>query len=174
MAGFKPIPIGIEDFKEIIDMNCYFVDKTMLIKDILDSGSKVTLFTRPRRFGKTLNMSMLKRFFEKTEEDNSYLFDRLAISGAGDKYKSYMQQYPVISISLKSMKQPSFELALTEFKKIISNEFRRYRDISKSDKIFDSDKEDFLNICNRRGDYSMYNTSLNFLSNCLYGCMDKK
>ncbi len=174
MAGFKPIPVGIEDFKEIIDMNCYFVDKTMLIRDILDSGSKVTLFTRPRRFGKTLNMSMLRRFFEKTEDDNPYLFDGLLISEAGEKYHKYMGQYPVISISLKSMKQPSFELALTEFKKIISNEFRRYRDISKSDKIFDSDKEDFLNICNRRGDYSMYNTSLNFLSNCLYEVYGQK
>ncbi len=80
MAGFKPIPIGIEDFKEIIDKNYYFVDKTLLIKDILDNGSKITLFTRPRRFGKTLNMSMLRRFFEKTEDDNSYLFDGFSIS----------------------------------------------------------------------------------------------
>ena len=73
MSDKKVIPIGIEDFKEVIDRNCYFVDKSLLIKDILDGGSKVTLFTRPRRFGKTLNMSMLKRFFEKTDEDNSYL-----------------------------------------------------------------------------------------------------
>ncbi len=167
MNELKSIPIGIEDFKEIIDKDYYFVDKTLLIKGVLDNGSKITLFTRPRRFGKTLNMSILRRFFEKTEEDNSYLFDRLLISGAGEKYHKYMGQYPVISISLKSMKQPSFEFALTEFKRIISNEFRRHREIVESDKIFDSDKEDFLNICNRRGDYSMYNTSLNFLSNCL-------
>ncbi len=174
MNELKSIPIGIEDFKEIIDKNHYFVDKTLLIKDVLDNGSKITLFTRPRRFGKTLNMSILRRFFEKTEEDNSYLFDRLLISGAGEKYHKYMGQYPVISISLKSMKQPSFEFALTEFKRIISNEFRRHREIVESDKIFDSDKEDFLNICNRRGDYSMYNTSLNFLSNCLYEVYGQK
>ena len=86
MNEYKPIPIGIEDFKEIIDRDCYFVDKTFMIKDILDSGAKVTLFTRPRRFGKTLNMSMIRRYFEKTEEDNYYLFDGLAISGAGEKY----------------------------------------------------------------------------------------
>ena len=67
MAELKKIPIGIEDFKEIIEKNCYFVDKTLMIKDILDSGAKVTLFTRPRRFGKTLNMSMFQRFFEKTD-----------------------------------------------------------------------------------------------------------
>ena len=174
MNELKSIPIGIEDFKEIIDKNHYFVDKTLLIKNVLDNGSKITLFTRPRRFGKTLNMSILRRFFEKTEEDNSYLFDRLLISGAGEKYYKYMGQYPVISISLKSMKQPSFEFALTEFKRIISNEFRRHREIAESDKIFDSDKEDFLNICNRRGDYSMYNTSLNFLSNCLYEVYGQK
>ena len=71
----KAIPIGIEDFKEVIDKNYYLVDKTLLVKDILDGGAKVTLFTRPRRFGKTLNMSMLKRYFEKTDDDNSYLFD---------------------------------------------------------------------------------------------------
>ena len=174
MNELKSIPIGIEDFKEIIDKDYYFVDKTLLIKGVLDNGSKITLFTRPRRFGKTLNMSILRRFFEKTEEDNSYLFDRLLISGAGEKYHKYMGQYPVISISLKSMKQPSFEFALTEFKRIISNEFRRHREIVESDKIFDSDKEDFLNICNRRGDYSMYNTSLNFLSNCLYEVYGQK
>ena len=86
----KKIPIGIEDFKEIIDKNCYFVDKSLMIRDILDSGSKVTLFTRPRRFGKTLNMSMLRYFFEKSEQDNSYLFDDLEISKAGEKYLSHM------------------------------------------------------------------------------------
>lgn len=106
MANFKPIPIGIEDFKRLVDSGYSFVDKTLMIKDLLDSNALVTLFTRPRRFGKTLNMSMLRRFFEKTEEDNSYLFDGLAITETGDKYRKYMGQYPVISISLKGMKQP--------------------------------------------------------------------
>lgn len=92
----KAIPIGIEDFKDLIDKNCYFVDKTLLVKDIIDAGTKVTLFTRPRRFGKTLNMSMLRRFFEKTEQDNSYIFDGLKISDIGEKYKSYNGKIPVI------------------------------------------------------------------------------
>ena len=115
----KAIPIGIEDFKVLIDRQCYLVDKTLMIKELIDSSAMVTLFTRPRRFGKTLNMSMLKRYFEKTDDDNSYLFDGLKISEAGEKYRQYMGQYPVISISLKGMKQPTFELSLIEFKKII-------------------------------------------------------
>ena len=99
---FKPIPIGIEDFKRLVDNGCYFVDKTLMIKDIIDIKSSVNLFTRPRRFGKTLNMSMIQRYFEKTEEDNAYLFEGLNISKAGEKYKKYQGQYPVITLSLKS------------------------------------------------------------------------
>ena len=76
----KPLPIGIEDFKEVIDSGYYFVDKTLMIKDLIMSRAKVGLFTRPRRFGKTLNMSMIQYFFEKTDESNVYLFDDLKIS----------------------------------------------------------------------------------------------
>ena len=103
MPELKAIPIGKEDFKEIIDDNCYFIDKTLLIRDIIDSGAKVSIFTRPRRFGKTLNMSILRRYFEKTEQDNSYLFEGLKISQAGEKYLSHLGQYPVIFLSLKDV-----------------------------------------------------------------------
>ncbi|MDE6424658.1 MAG: ATP-binding protein [Ruminococcus sp.] len=174
MAGFKPIPIGIEDFKEIIDMNCYFVDKTMLIGDILDSGSKVTLFTRPRRFGKTLNMSMLRRYFEKTEGDNSYLFDGLAISGAGDKYKSYMQQYPVINISLKSMKQPTWEEAFSQFKEIIANEFERHQEILKFASISGRKRKRIQGVLEDTADDTVYLTTLKLISDCLYEVYNKK
>lgn len=174
MPELKAIPIGKEDFKEIIDDNCYFVDKTLLIRDIIDSGAKVSLFTRPRRFGKTLNMSMLRRYFEKTEQDNSYLFNGLKISQAGEKYLSHLGQYPVICISLKSMKQPDFNSAFEEFKKIVSDEVRRHSELLSSEKIFESDKEEFLNICNRKGVYSTYNTALKFLSDRLYEVHGKK
>ena len=83
----KPLPIGIEDFKEVIDLKYYFVDKTLMIKELFESQVKIGLFTRPRRFGKTLNMSMLQRFFENTEESNAYLFDSLKIS----EYPEYMK-----------------------------------------------------------------------------------
>ena len=131
MNDCKAIPIGLEEFKEIINRNGYLVDKTLLIKDILDVGAKVTLFTRPRRFGKTLNMSMLKRYFEKTKEDNSYLFEELKISEAGEKYRQYTGQYPIISISFKGMKQPTWEQTFIQFKEIIANEFERHQEILK-------------------------------------------
>ena len=120
----KIISIGMEDFKEIINKNGYFVDKTRMLQQLLDSNSKVTLFTRPRRFGKTLNLSMIRRFFEDermadgTTVDNRKLFDGLAISRCGEKYLQHQQQYPVISLSLKSAKQPNYELAYGMLKKI--------------------------------------------------------
>ena len=173
MSERKKVPIGIEDFKEIIDRECYFVDKSLMIRDILDSGAKVTLFTRPRRFGKTLNMSMLRYFFEKSEQDNTYLFNDLAVSKAGEKYLSHMGQYPVISISLKGMKQADYKTAFIEFKKIISKEFRRHDELLLSDKVYDSDKETFLKICNNSGDYTDYNSALRFLADMLKEAYNK-
>ena len=101
----KKIPIGIEDFKRLIDKGCYFVDKSLLIQDILDSGADVHLFTRPRRFGKTLNQSMIQYFFEKQETDNSYLFEGLNISRAGEEYMEHQGKYAVITLSFKGMKK---------------------------------------------------------------------
>lgn len=170
----KAIPIGIEDFKEMIDKNCYLVDKTLLIKDIIDMGAKVTLFTRPRRFGKTLNMSMLRRFFEKTEEDNSYLFDGLKISETGEKYRQYMGQYPVISVSLKSMKQSDYQEAFSEFKNMISKELWRHKELLVSDKLMPLSRNKLKMICNDTADDSVYKTSLKLLSDCLYEVYGKK
>lgn len=174
MNEYKSIPIGMEDFKEVIDRNCYLVDKSLLIKDILDSGAKVTLFTRPRRFGKTLNMSMLRRFFEKTEEDNSYLFDGLAITKAGSKYQSHMGQYPVISISLKSMKQSDYQEAFSEFKNMISKEIWRHKELLVADKLMPLNRKKLEMICNDTADNSVYNTALKLLSDCLYEVYGKK
>ena len=110
----KRISTGIENFKELLDNNYYYVDKTKLIEDVL--SDKVTLYTRPRRFGKTLNMSMLYYFFSNKEKENAYLFDGLYISKQQEA-KSYQNQYPVIFLSLKDMKiQVYLILELTNIK----------------------------------------------------------
>ena len=115
----KKISIGVEDFKTLLDWDGYFVDKTLMIRDLIERNAVVTLFTRPRRFGKTLNQFMLRRFFEEelTAEgekiENGYLFDGLEISRCGEKYFCYQQKYPVIFMSLKSAKQPDFHTAYT-------------------------------------------------------------
>ena len=108
---WTPLPVGVENFEEIITKDYYYVDKTLLIRDLIDLRGKVNLFTRPHRFGKTLNMSMLRYFFEKSQEDRSRLFAGTKIMEAGEKYLKEFGQYPVISLSLKSMKQGSYESA---------------------------------------------------------------
>ena len=170
----KPIPIGVENFKDIITSDYYYTDKTLLIRDLLDSGAKVSLFTRPRRFGKTLNMSMLRYFFEKTEEDNSYLFDGLKISNAGEKYMSYCGQYPVISISLKGMEKETFQKNMELFRTLIADEFERHHDILESDRVTARRKRHFENICNEEASDTIYESSLKILTDCLYAVHQKK
>ena len=99
----KELPVGVEDFKTMIDCNYYFVDKSLLLRDLMYRFGKVTLFTRPRRFGKTLNMSMIRYFFERSEEDTSYLFKNLAVAEADEQYMKHQGQYPVISITMKDI-----------------------------------------------------------------------
>lgn len=162
----KPLPIGIEDFKEVIDSGYYFVDKTLMIKDLIANKVKVGLFTRPRRFGKTLNMSMIQRFFEKTDESNAYLFDGLKIS----EYPECMQyqgQSPVISLSLKSMKQGSYKDAFHMFKVLIAREYDRHQDILKSGKISDSERDLFHSILTQKAEDAFYLDSIKFLSDIM-------
>ena len=166
MMERKPLPIGIEDFKRLIDDKYYFVDKTLMIKELIESQTIVGLFTKPRRFGKTLNMSMIQRFFEKTAESNAYLFDRLKIS----EYPECMQyqgQYPVISISLKSMKQGSYKDAFHMFKVLIAREYDRHKVILKSGKISDSERDLFHSILTQRAEDAFYLDSIKFLSDIM-------
>ena len=174
MSNFKPLPIGVEDFKKLLTKGYYYVDKTLFIKELLDKKGDVNLYTRPRRFGKTLNLSMLQYYFEKTEEDNSYLFKDLDIGKSGEEYAEYMAQYPVINISLKSMKKPSYEFAFAEFKRIMSKEFDRHSDVIKSDKLSQLEKEEFENIHNKKAEEVTYFSSISFLSDCLYKAYNKK
>lgn len=162
----KPLPIGVEDFKRLVDNGYYFVDKTLMIKELLENKETVNLFTRPRRFGKTLNMSMLQRFFEATEKSNAYLFDGLKIA-AYPEYMAYQGQYPVISISLKSMKQASYTDAFYMYKNLIAKEYEKHKIILESNKILDSEKEVFQNIMEQRADQNVYLNSIRTLSDIL-------
>ena len=169
----KPLPIGIDNFEMLITRGYYFVDKTLLIKDLLDNKAAVNLFTRPRRFGKTLNMSMLQYYFEDRRDeftgekiDNSYLFEGLNIKVEGEKYTKDMGKYPVINLSLKSAKQRSLDLAFQCIREEISNEFKRHKYIIESD-LLKAEKEHFMKIVNNDKDMSLYITALKFLSDCL-------
>ena len=176
----KPLPIGIDNFEMLITRGYYFVDKTLLIKDLLDNKAAVNLFTRPRRFGKTLNISMLQYYFEDRRDeltgekiDNSYLFEGLNIESAGEKYTKDIGKYPVINLSLKSSKQGSLDLAVQCIREEISNEFKRHKYIIESD-VLKSEKEHFMKIVNNDKDMSLYITALKFLSDCLNKYHNKK
>ena len=121
----KKLPIGIENFSEFFSEDFYYVDKTLFIKELLQNWGKVNLFTRPRRFGKTLNMSMLKCFFEI--EGDPVLFEGLKIMQERDLCEKYMGKFPVISISLKSVGGLDFKAASAALKTVIGNEVIRFQ-----------------------------------------------
>ena len=162
----KLIPIGIENFKEMIDKNAYYVDKTNLIENVLNEQS--LFFTRPRRFGKTLNMSMLYYFFSIKEKENAYLFDGLNISKNKEAIK-HQNKYPTIFISLKEMKVSSMEVQLLKFSSIIARLLDQFEDILDND-IFNEREKILLNK------YHMNTASKNELSESLLNisiCLEK-
>lgn len=135
----KKLPIGIENFEEFSTENFYYADKTLFIKELLQNWGKVNLFTRPRRFGKSLNMSMLKCFFEIGS--NPLLFDGLKIIQEKELCEKYMGKFPVISISLKSVDGLKYETAVAALRRVIGNEARRFSFLSDSDRLGPDDKE---------------------------------
>ena len=136
----KLIPTGIENFKELIDKDYYYIDKTNLIANIINE--KVVLYTRPRRFGKTLNMSMLYYFFSIKEKENAYLFNDLNISKNKDALK-HQNQYPTIFVSLKDMKNSSYEKQMNQFKEVICLCAKNFLELLNSDILLDSEKKLF-------------------------------
>ena len=170
----KKIAIGVEDFKTIINKNGYFVDKTLMIQKLIESQAMVTLFMRPRRFGKTLNQFMIRRFFEDERTrsgeriDNGYLFDGLKITACGEEVLQHQQQYPVIFLSLKSAKQPNFEEAYKKICRALAEEFRRHQYLLEGNSLADDQKIMFQKIMAEQADYSAYNDALKFLSECLW------
>ena len=141
------LPMGIENFREIRTGGFYYVDKTGLIKTLLENPGKVNLFTRPRRFGKTLNMSMLKYFFEAGSDvmpfDNGTLFEELEISKEKELREEYMGKFPVISITLKGATGESFEDAKVMLRRIIGKEAMRFRFLLESDRIDDAERSQY-------------------------------
>ena len=140
-----PLPIGSTDYREICDQY-YYVDKTLMLKDILDDSSSFVLFTRPRRFGKTLNMDMLRTFFEKTDEDTSRYFTDKKIWAQGEEYTCHQGKYPVIFLSFKDAKQNTWEEMYAEIQETIKDEFYRHYELMDSDKV--KDKAYFQSILN--------------------------
>ena len=160
----KAIPVGIEDFKELIQDEYYYVDKTLLIDEMLMNKSKVTLFTRPRRFGKTLNMSMLKYFFDvEDKEENKKLFENLKVSDS--EYMSEQGKYPVIFISLKDLKGDTWEECLKRLKLFIFDLYVEFEYIR--EKMNEWDKKKFEKVLYEKEDAD-YIMSLKFLSDSLY------
>ncbi len=180
MSEYKPLPVGVDNFEKLITDGYYFVDKTLLIKELLDKKGEVNLFTRPRRFGKTLNISMLQYFFEDAREndgrkrDNRSLFEGLRIMEEGEKYLSKFGKYPVISLSLKSAKQPNFEEAYMALRTEIAGEFKRHSFIAEHECLFPDEKELFLKLMLQKGEKAEYNQSLKFLSSCMKKYYGKK
>ncbi len=136
-----PLPVGVSDYR-LASTEYYYIDKTMMLKDFIDERPMVTLFTRPRRFGKTLNMDMLRTFFEKTNEDTSKYFKDKKIWEQGEYYRSFQGKYPVIFITLKDVKHNSWDNTFVNIGSIISSEYCRHSDLSKSPKL-DKKQKDF-------------------------------
>lgn len=144
--GRKKLPVGIENFEEFSTENFYYVDKTMFIAELLQNWGKVNLFTRPRRFGKSLNMSMLKCFFEIGGDQT--LFDGLKITEEKSLCEEYMGRFPVISISLKSIDGPDFEAASAALRTVIGDEAGRFRFLRESSSLDEEEKNAYVRLIN--------------------------
>lgn len=163
----KPLPIGISDFK-LATTDYYYVDKTLLIRDFIDSKPMVSLFTRPRRFGKTLNMDMLRVFFEKNDEDTSIYFQDKLIWQCGEEYTAYQGKYPVIFLTFKDVKCSDWSETFNKISKLISFEFLRHIELETSDKLNSYEKEQFALIANGNATEIDYQMSLQLLSLLLH------
>ena len=176
---YKPVPVGVDNFAHLITRGYYFIDKTWFIKELLDKKAEVNLLTRPRRFGKTLNMSMLQYFFEDmrtddgTKKDNTYLFEHMKIMEAGEAYLAHMGNYPVINLTLKDAKQPDFLLAYEALKWQIADEYARHQYILQDERLT-AERDAYMEIRMRKADRSAYNNSIKFLSQCLEKYYGKK
>lgn len=160
----KKLPVGINDFKKIIEKNYYYIDKTLFIEELLEKRAKVTLITRPRRFGKTLNLSMLKYFFDiNNSEENRKLFEGLNISKT--KYMNYQGKYPVIYLNMKELTGENYEEVLTKLKKIMSALYDEYKFLRENLNEFYQIQFDKIWLAKTEANYSF---GIKFLSEILH------
>lgn len=169
----KPLPIGVSDFKSATT-NYYYVDKTLLIRDFLNAIPMVSLFTRPRRFGKTLNMDMLRVFFEKTSEDTSIYFKDKYIWQCGDYYTKHQGQYPVIFLSFKDVKCSSWQETFQKISKLISLEFMRHNELESSSVLSSYEKEQYHRFASENINEVDCQMGLQLLSLLLHKHYDKE
>lgn len=167
----KLLPTGIENFKTMIDKSAYYVDKTKFIEDVL--SEQVVLYTRPRRFGKTLNMSMLYYFFSIKEKENAYLFDGLNISKNKDALK-VQNKYPTIFISLKEMKSLTIDAQISSFSNVIYELLEKNLEILSSDQLSDTTKDILNKLHNRSSSAEDLKISLRVITNALYTYYQQK
>ncbi len=170
----KALPIGVENFEDMVRTGYYYVDKTLFMKELLDLKGKVNLFTRPRRFGKTLNLSMLRYFFEDTGDaeknaGNKELFQGFKIMDAGEMYTDQMGMYPVINLTLKSAKQSDFETAYYTIQAEIASEFDRHRNMveSRKERLTEKEYEQYMEISDEKADKKLVQSSLKLFSRCM-------
>lgn len=166
-AKNKSLPIGVSDFK-LATTGYYYVDKTLMIRDFLDKKPMVSLFTRPRRFGKTLNMDMLRVFFEKTNEDTSVYFKDKQIWQCGDYYTKHQGQYPVIFLTLKDVKSMTWEETFQKIRRLISLEFMRHNELETSSVLTAYEKEQYHLLAGDSGDEVDCQMGLQLLSLLLH------
>ncbi len=176
----RPLPIGIENFERLILDGYYYVDKTLFIKELLDLKGSVNLFLRPRRFGKTLSLSMLRYFFEDTFDEganarNKALFKDLNIMDAGEAYTCQMGAYPVVNLTLKSAKQENYETACYMLQISIAREFERHRGIVErgKERLSAKEYEQYVNIAEERAGEKEIRDSLRLFCQCMYKATGK-
>ncbi len=162
-----PLPIGISDYR-LAQSEYYYIDKTLMIRDFLDERPMVSLFTRPRRFGKTLNMDMLRTFFEKTSEDTSVCFQDKLIWNCGKKYRDYQGKYPVIFVSFKDVKFDTWDETFRNLSSILAKEYLRHKELQESKLCNSFDKEYYIKISSMQASEEELSQGLQNLSKMLH------
>ena len=169
----KQIQVGLESFERIREDDYFYVDKTLFIKDLLEKRGVVTLITRPRRFGKTMNMSMLRSFFDINRDSRS-LFEGLDIAEHQDICEKQMNKYPVIFFSMKNVEQDTYEMSIEKIKTLVSAIFSQCRYIYESGKLDERQNYIFHTLLNENSSEVALQNSLLFLTECLYEYYKKR